>query len=179
MLDDYKVRLTIDNIWYYLSHTNQISKPVPDGWYKYVENESLHMVWFFPNEYIVPSDVKYTSIYIKDGKVSLKNEAEKIANKEMFTTFPTGAVRVSSETPLYNNIPPSVLRRIALIFNEGAKHYGEDNWQKGLPWKDTYNHMVDHLMKYCEGSKEEDSLAKVAWGCIVQMWYDENNVETK
>lgn len=91
------------------------------------------------------------------------------------TTFDSGAKRVEQDIPRYADIPPCALRRLALIFSEGADKYGIDNWKNGLPWPSTYNHLMEHLQKYNEGDRTEDHLAKACWGLVVQIYFDEQS----
>jgi len=79
--------------------------------------------------------------------------------------------------PRYDLIPWSVLRRIALTFAEGAKHYGDRNWEKGLPYSVMINHTLEHLAKYQQGDRSEDHLAKACFGLIAMMFYDEHHFE--
>jgi hypothetical protein len=90
------------------------------------------------------------------------------------TVHATGGIRDSREIPYFSDIPPSCLRRLAAIYTEGHRRYGSRNWCKGLPFSDTYNHIMNHLEKYRAGDRSEDHLAKVAWGCFTMMWLDEN-----
>ena len=52
-----------------------------------------------------------------------------------------------SVEPRYDLIPMGALRRIALTFAEGAKHYGDRNWEKGMPYSVMVNHLMEHLAK--------------------------------
>ena len=87
--------------------------------------------------------------------------------------YTTGAKREVLE-PRYDLIPPDTIRRLALIYTEGAKRYGEHNWQKGLPYSTTVNHLIEHLLKWLESDTSEDHLAKVIWGCAALMYYEDN-----
>lgn len=67
-------------------------------------------------------------------------------------TFENGARR-SELKPRYDLIPQTPLKRIAKRFEIGLK-YGEFNYMKGLPFDDTFNHLIDHLESYKERRKE-------------------------
>jgi hypothetical protein len=67
-------------------------------------------------------------------------------------TFETGAQR-SEVKPRYDLIPNSGLVRLAARFEMGLK-YGEHNYKLGLPFDDTFNHIIEHLEKYKERRKE-------------------------
>lgn len=91
-------------------------------------------------------------------------------NKE----FPTGAIRENVEVPRYSLIPPSCLRRLALVYSEGAKRYGDYNWTKGLPYTNTLDHALEHLAMYLSSDRSVDHLAKVAWAMFTLMYFDDN-----
>lgn len=85
--------------------------------------------------------------------------------------FPNGLKREHIE-PRYDLIPPECLRRLALIYAEGVPKYGETAWLKGLPWSVVHNHLTEHYMKWLEGDRTEDHLAKVVWGIFALMYYE-------
>jgi hypothetical protein len=58
--------------------------------------------------------------------------------------FSSGAKR--SERKLhYHSIHHTFITRVAARHTHGDEVYGEYNWRKGLPWQDTFNHIIDHL----------------------------------
>jgi dATP/dGTP diphosphohydrolase len=67
-------------------------------------------------------------------------------------TFDNGAKR-SSLKPRYDLIPKHPLERLAARYAVGLK-YGEHNWKLGLPFDDTFNHILDHLLTYRERRKK-------------------------
>lgn len=87
--------------------------------------------------------------------------------------FISGAKRVETGIPSYASIPPFILRRLALIFTEGAAKYGDKQWTKGLPTSSTINHLLEHLMKWMEGDRSEDHIAKAMWGIVCLMYTEE------
>jgi hypothetical protein len=66
-------------------------------------------------------------------------------------TFSTGAQR-SELMPRYDLLPRTFLERTAGRFELGLK-YTEHNYKQGLPFDDTFNHIVDHLWAYRERRK--------------------------
>lgn len=57
--------------------------------------------------------------------------------KNATKTFSTGAVRsTDAENERWDLIPPIGLRRLAETCAEGARKYGVNNWQKGIPASD-------------------------------------------
>lgn len=86
--------------------------------------------------------------------------------------YPSGAQR-SAKAPHYHSIRPEFLRRIAIrhtgqpFYDGGDSKYGEYNWMKGLPWQDTFNHLIDHLFQWKAAIEQgrlpdEDDLAAAA-----------------
>lgn len=91
--------------------------------------------------------------------------------------FISGAKRVEQSIPDYSGIPPFILRRLALIFEEGRIKYGERNWTRGLPTSSTMNHLIEHLMRWMEGDTTEDHLSKAMWGIVCLMYTMEHHAD--
>ena len=78
-------------------------------------------------------------------------------------------------------IPVASLQAIGYIFEEGAAKYGRNDWLKGTGDKEYQDerleHSITHLMKYANGDRSENHLAKVAWFCVTQLEHTrlENN----
>lgn len=77
--------------------------------------------------------------------------AQPVPPSEPVHTFTTGAQR-SELKPRYDLIPRIALVRLAARFEMGLK-YGEHNYKKGLPFDDTFNHIIDHLYNYAQRRK--------------------------
>ena len=69
-------------------------------------------------------------------------------------------------------IPFHSILRLGAIFIEGLR-YGRDNWKKGVNDKEyqeeRLEHAMVHLIKWKEGDRTEDHLAKVMWFCTTQL----------
>lgn len=90
------------------------------------------------------------------------------------TTYETGAQRdLQEDKPRFDLIPMSALRRVAELYTRGAKKYGTDNWQKGMPLRDTYGSLFRHLAAWAEGQEDEDHLAAVVWNALTLMWTED------
>jgi hypothetical protein len=88
--------------------------------------------------------------------------------------FSTGARRdVQNDKPRYDLIPPIMLRRLAELYGRGAVKYGENNYQKGMPFTRVYASMFRHMMQYREGDKSEDHLSAVIWNATALMFYED------
>jgi hypothetical protein len=99
-----------------------------------------------------------------------------MGDKEKIKEFETGAHRTSLEER-YDLISPEGLRRLSLIYAEGAEKWGERNWEKGMPNSETLNHAARHLFKYLSGDRSVDHLAKVAWGMFTAMHMEKTHPE--
>lgn len=83
------------------------------------------------------------------------------------TTFPTGATRSSdAENERFDLITPIGLRRLAESYAEGARKYGDHNWQRGMPASQMINRALRHIYLWLEGDEEEDHLAHAAWNLL-------------
>lgn len=86
--------------------------------------------------------------------------------------FGSGAVRdMSSGKGRYDLISPLFLKRLAKHFENGAKKYGDRNWEKGIPLSSYLDSAMRHLSNYLEGLRDEDHLAAAAWNisCLIHM----------
>lgn len=101
-----------------------------------------------------------------------KRNVEKEETK--LQTGKSGALS-SKKSLYYNDIPPELLRRIALRYTVGHVKYSDDitmnlNWREGLDdefyVRDRFNHLWEHLVDFSEnGNKNDDNLGAIAWCC--------------
>lgn len=95
----------------------------------------------------------------------------------------TGATRSNDANEArYDLIPVAPHRRLALRYGVGAVAHGDRNWEKGLPWNDTYNHLIRHLELWKESvlagkPRSDDDLAAAAWGCYALMHFESRYFE--
>jgi hypothetical protein len=87
----------------------------------------------------------------------------------------TGSAREFSNHP-YHTISWLALQRVTdVVYQEGSENYGPNNWRKGLPFSDTLNHLMNHLVRWelkqlgQLAQDDEDDLAKVMWGVMTLM----------
>lgn len=64
----------------------------------------------------------------------------------------------------------SLFLEVAKHFEEGAKKYGENNWQKGLPVKCYINSAVRHYLKWLRGDKDEPHDRAFCWNILCAIW---------
>ena len=55
-------------------------------------------------------------------------------------------------------------------FEEGAKKYGEHNWQKGIPVKCYIDSAVRHYLKWLRGDNDEPHDRAFVWNILCGIW---------
>lgn len=66
---------------------------------------------------------------------------------------------------------------VAKHFEEGAKKYGENNWQKGIPVHSYIDSAVRHLLKHRMGMEDEPHGRAFIWNILCAVWTVENKPE--
>lgn len=91
-----------------------------------------------------------------------------------FTTNgnPGHLYRVLDEVPgrLHLGDRPNMYLQVAKHFEEGAKKYGENNWQKGIPVNCYINSAVRHYLKWLRGDKDEPHDRAFCWNIMCAIW---------
>lgn len=64
----------------------------------------------------------------------------------------------------------TMLLEVAKHFEEGAKKYGEYNWQKGIPTHCYIDSAVRHYLKYLRGDKDEPHDRAFVWNILCCIW---------
>lgn len=59
---------------------------------------------------------------------------------------------------------------VAKHFEEGAKKYGENNWQKGIPIHCYIDSAVRHYLKWLRGDKDEPHDRAFVWNLMCCIW---------
>lgn len=71
--------------------------------------------------------------------------------------FSTGAQRdTASGKPRLDLISPVFLDRLGVLLAKGADHYGERNWEKGMPLSRLLSSACRHLNQLLDGQEDED-----------------------
>jgi hypothetical protein len=65
---------------------------------------------------------------------------------------------------------PTMFLEVSKHFEEGAKKYGEFNWQKGIPTHCYVDSMVRHYLKWMRGDGDEDHARAFVWNVICCVW---------
>jgi hypothetical protein len=88
----------------------------------------------------------------------------------------------ASKTEIDNQRISTMLLEVAKHFEDGAKKYGENNWQKGIPVHCYIDSAVRHYLKWLRGDKDEPHDRAFVWNimcCIWEVDYHEKITETK
>ena len=71
----------------------------------------------------------------------------------------------------------TILLDAAKHYEDGAKKYGENNWQKGIPLHCYIDSGVRHLLKFYRGDKDEPHDRAFVWNMLGAMWTIVNKPE--
>ena len=71
----------------------------------------------------------------------------------------------------------TMVLEVAKHFEEGAKKYGENNWQKGIPVKCYIDSAVRHYLKWLRGDQDEPHDRAFCWNIICAIWTCKNKPE--
>ena len=94
-------------------------------------------------------------------------EFDKVEDSGARQEFNTGSVRDTNVGKgRFDLIPPYALKRLAKHYENGAKKYGDRNWEKGQPIARYLDSAIRHAYAYLGGSTEEDHLAAIAWNAL-------------
>lgn len=64
----------------------------------------------------------------------------------------------------------TMLLEVAKHFEEGAKKYGENNWQKGIPPSCYIDSAIRHYLKYLRGDEDEPHDRAFVWNIMCCIW---------
>lgn len=63
-----------------------------------------------------------------------------------------------------------MLLEVAKHFEDGAKKYGENNWQKGIPSHCYIDSAVRHYLKYLRDDQDEPHSRAFVWNIMCCIW---------
>lgn len=98
------------------------------------------------------------------GVLRLISEFQRTDNEE----FLTRALREALERSGWD--APTMLLEVAKHMEEGAKKYGERNWEKGLPVSCYIDSAVRHYLKWCRGDDDEPHDRAFFWNMLCCLW---------
>lgn len=64
----------------------------------------------------------------------------------------------------------TMLLEVSKHFEEGAKKYGDRNWQKGIPVRCYIDSAVRHYLKFLRGDKDEPHDRAFCWNILCAIW---------
>lgn len=70
----------------------------------------------------------------------------------------------------YDGAIETMVLETAKHFEQGAKKYGENNWQKGLPVNCYIDSAIRHYLKYRRGDKDEPHDRAFVWNIMCCIW---------
>ena len=70
----------------------------------------------------------------------------------------------------YGNSLETMLLEVGKHFEEGAKKYGENNWQKGIEPKYYVDSAIRHYLKWRRGDKDEPHDRAFVWNIMCCIW---------
>ena len=70
----------------------------------------------------------------------------------------------------YGGCLETMFLEVAKHFEEGAKKYGENNWQKGLPMNCYIDSAVRHYIKWRRGDRDEPHDRAFVWNVMCCIW---------
>ena len=65
---------------------------------------------------------------------------------------------------------PELMLETSIHFEEGAKKYGENNWQKGIPTNCYVDSAVRHYLKWRKGDTDEPHDRAFVWNLLCCIW---------
>jgi Domain of unknown function (DUF5664) len=77
----------------------------------------------------------------------------------------------------YDLLPADALEHLVAVYTDGAAHYGERNWEKGMSWSRCFAPIMRHLWRWWRGEHYDQKsghphLAHAAWGCLALLAYE-------
>ena len=66
---------------------------------------------------------------------------------------------------------------VAKHFEQGAKKYGENNWQKGIPLHSYIDSAIRHYLKFRAEIEDEPHGRAFVWNILCAIWTKENKPE--
>ena len=88
--------------------------------------------------------------------------------------YATGATRDKAEGKgRYDLITPHMVRRLAGVYERGAKNHGDRNWEKGVPFSRLYSSALRHIFQALEGKTDEDHICQCIWNLAAIVHFQE------
>ena len=102
------------------------------------------------------------------------NEFNSVTDSGKRQEFKTGSVRDTRDGKgRYDLISPIALKRLAKHFENGAKKYGDRNWEKGQNLSRYIDSLIRHAYCLLEGKRDEDHASAIAWNAMAYIHTEE------
>lgn len=90
------------------------------------------------------------------------------------TEFESGATRDTAENKgRFDLIPPGPLRKLALVYEQGAKNHSPHNWEKGFNFSRALDSALRHINQYKDGQRDEPHLLNAVWNLFAIVHFEE------
>lgn len=114
---------------------------------------------------------------IEEQVEKLKEIKTEIFKKE-FREFVTGAIRDTNVDKIRPDlISPYMLKALGKVLAEGAKHYGEKNWEKGIPNEVLKESAARHYVSWMNNEDNEDHAAKLIFNVMAWIHFRDKKDE--
>ena len=70
----------------------------------------------------------------------------------------------------YHDSTPTMFLEVSKHFEDGAKKYGENNWQKGIPVNCYIDSAIRHYLKFLRGDTDEPHDRAFVWNLMCCIW---------
>lgn len=117
---------------------------------------------------LMPLEVVAKCLYKDNDKFDFILYDIRYFMKEHATSYLYNALRNFCE--LHWGSPYTMFLEVAKHFEEGAKKYGENNWQKGIPVHCYIDSAVRHYLKWLRGDKDEPHDRAFVWNLMCCIW---------
>ena len=79
----------------------------------------------------------------------------------------------------YDGFVPTMLLEVAKHYEEGAKKYGENNWQNGIPTWCYIDSAIRHYLKWLRGDTDEPHDRAFVWNLMCCIWEVDHREKNK
>lgn len=79
----------------------------------------------------------------------------------------------------YEGSAETMLLEVARQFEDGARKYGEHNWQKGIPTSVYIDSAIRHYLKFRRGDKDEPHDRAFIWNLMCCIWETDHHTYTE
>lgn len=114
--------------------------------------------------YLIIDEDKMTCIILKDNP---EWRFRIIEEKKEARVFESGAKRDSNQDKIRPDlISPYMLKALGKVLADGAKHYGERNWERGIPQEVFKESASRHFVSWLNNEEDEDHAAKLIFNIM-------------